>query len=103
MLKGIEETAHWTTNRIHAIYDLLGETIEKCRVELPRIYSKELVELIFRQPYCKIQFLVEAGIAERQTASNYLQELEKIGVLKGEKRGRQMIYKNPALIEVLTA
>lgn len=103
MLKGIEDTAVWTTNRIHAIYDLLENTIEKCREEIPKIYSKELIELIFRQPYCKIQFIVDAGIAERQTASRYLKELEKIGILEGEKRGREMIYKNPALVRVLTA
>jgi Fic family protein len=103
MLKGVEETALWTTNRIHAIHDLLEDTIEKCRKEIPGVYSKELIELIFKQPYCKIKYVVDAGIAERQTASVYLQELERIGILIGEKRGRETIYKNPALVKVLTA
>lgn len=67
------------TGRIHAIRDLLHETIEKCRVDLPKIYSRELVELIFRQPYCKIPFLVDAGIARRQTTSACLQALEHPG------------------------
>ena len=103
-LDGITETASWTTNRIFAIRDLFNETLERCRRNLPaRAYSKELVELVFTQPYCKIQFLVDAGIAARQAASEYLKELEKIGVLSGEKRGREMIYKHPALLEVLTA
>jgi len=103
-LEGIAETASWTTNRIFAIRDLFNETLERCRSDLPgRIYSKELVELVFTQPYCKIQFLVEAGIAARQTASEYLKELERIGVLSGEQRGREMIYRHPALLEVLTA
>jgi Fic family protein len=62
-----------------------------------------LIELIFKQPYCKIKFVVDAGIAERQTASVYLQELERIGILVGEKRGRETIYKSPALVKVLTA
>ncbi len=44
-----------------------------------------------------------AGIAKRQTASEYLQQLEGIGVLTGERRGREIIYKHPALVEVLTA
>jgi Fic family protein len=65
--------------------------------------EKELIELIFRQPYCKIQFVVDAGIAKRQTASEYLQQLEGVGVLTGERRGREIIYKHPALVEVLTA
>jgi Fic family protein len=104
ILTGVEETAAWTTGRILAIRDLFDQTLAHCRARLPsKVYSKELVELIFTQPYCKIQFLVEAGIAQRQTASEYLQELEKLGILKGEKRGREVHYKHPALVKVLTA
>jgi Fic family protein len=104
LLTGVEETAEWTTGRIVAIRDLLDETLAHCRSRLPsKVYSKELVELVFTQPYCKIQFLVEAGIAKRQTASVYLQELEKIGVLNSEKQGREILYKHPALLKVLAA
>jgi Fic family protein len=103
MLQGVEETALWTTDRIHAIRDLFDATVERCRAEAPKIYSKELVELVFRQPYCKIAFVVDAGIAKRQTASEYLQALERIGILAAEKRGREVIYKHPALVKVLAA
>lgn len=101
MLRGVEETALWTTGRIQAIRELFDLTMDRCRTEAPKIYSKELIELIFRQPYCKISFIVDAGIAKRKTASEYLQELERIGVVVGEKHGREMIYKHPALLEVL--
>jgi hypothetical protein len=47
--------------------------------------------------------VVEAGIAERKTASEYLQQLERIGILVGERRGREMLYRHPALLEVLAA
>ena len=103
MLTAVEETARWTTGRIKTIRDLFEATVERCHQEAPRIYSKELIELIFQQPYCKIAFVVEAGIAKRKTASEYLQELERIGILASEKRGRQIIYRHPALLEVLTA
>ena len=104
LLTGVEETAAWTTGRILAIRDLFDKTLALCRAKLPtKVYSKELVELVFTQPYCKIQFLVDGGIAQRQTASEYLQELEKLGILHGEKRGREVLYKNPALLKVLTA
>ena len=56
-----------------------------------------------RQPYCKIAFVVDAGIAERKTASTYLRELERIGVLVGERHDRELIYRHPALLEVLAA
>lgn len=103
MLSGIEETALWTTGRIQAVRELFDKTVELCRKELPRVYSKELVELLFRQPYCKATFLVDAGIAKRQTASEYLQELAALGILVGEKRGREVIFKYPALLQTLAA
>ncbi len=102
MLTAVEETANWTTERILAIRNLLNETITRCREELPNIYSKELIELIFIQPYVKGKFLVEAGIAKRQTASEYLREMERIGILVGERRGREVVYKHPALIDILS-
>ena len=87
-----------------AVRDLFDQTLARCRAKLPsKVYSKELIELIFMQPYCKIQFLVEAGIAKRQTASEYLQQLERIGVLTAEKQGREVLYKYPTLLKVLTA
>jgi len=64
---------------------------------------EQAVELLFSQPYVKIKFLVDAGIAERQAASEYLQELEKLGILKSERRGREVIYRHLALLEVLRA
>jgi Fic family protein len=104
MLAAVEETSRWTTARITAIRELFDATLLRCREQLPaRVYSKELVELIFVQPYVKIRFLVDAGIAERKTASDYLQALEQIGVLEGERHGREIIYRHPALLEVLSA
>ena len=103
MLQGVEETSRWTTERIHAIRKLFDQTVEKCRDELPtRVYTKELVELIFVRPYCKIQFLVDTGLCERKTASDYLKKLEEIGVLTSEKVGREVVYRHPALLDVLS-
>jgi hypothetical protein len=53
------------------------------------VYSKELIELIFRQPYTKVQFLVDADLAESKTAAEYLKELERIGILKARKVTRR--------------
>jgi Fic family protein len=102
MLRGVEETATWTTERVRAIRTLFDETVERCRRDLPRIYSKELVELIFRQPYCRISSVVGAKIAERKTASVYLQELARIGILEPDRSHREVIYKNPGLLTILT-
>ena len=102
MLQAIEKTARETRQRILDIRDMLQADIEKVRTELPKIYSKELLELLYRQPYCKILILEEAGIAKRQTASNYLKELERIGMLEAIKIGREIYYINGKFLKLLT-
>lgn len=104
MLAAVEETALWTTGRVLAIRELFEATTARCRQELPhRVYSKELMELIFAQPYVRIQNVIDAGLAKRDAASAYLRELERIGVLQSEKRGREVLYRHLALLEVLSA
>lgn len=103
MLQAVEETAVFTRERILAIRELMNETMKRAHDDLPsRVYSKELIELLFQQPYTKGQFLVDAGIAERKTAAEYLKELEKIGVLKARKIGRETLYLNGKLYSLLS-
>ena len=104
MLAAVEETARWTAGRILAVRELFETTMERCKRELPgRAYSKELMELIFTQPYVRVRFVVDAGIVGRQAAAEYLRELEKLGILESERRGREVIYRHPALLELLSA
>ena len=102
MLNAIENTAHFTLKKIEKIKELLTATLTKAKQSLPkRIYSKELIEILFNQPYTKNKNLIEAGIAKRQTAAEYLKELEKIGILSGTKYGKEMIYLNNNLYKLL--
>jgi Fic family protein len=101
MLKGVEETAIWTREKIDAIRALLTHTSKHVQSRLPAIYSRELVELIFSQPYCRIANLVESGLAKRQTASVYLKLLVDIGVLNEIKVGREKLFIHPKLISLL--
>lgn len=66
-----------------------------------RVYSKELIELLFEQPYCKVKFFIDKDIAKRQTAAEYLQELEKIGTLKSQKIGVENLFFNVKLFQIL--
>lgn len=103
MLDAVQQTAKKSMQKIEGIRRLLEQTIAKGREELPeRVYSKELIELLFEQPYCKIKFLVDRGIAKRQTAGEYLEELEKIGILKSKKVGREKLYLNESLYKLLS-
>lgn len=102
ILKGIEETALYTLEKINSINRLMHETIVFAKKQLPaRVYSKELIELLFEQPYCKVKYLVDKGIAKRQTAAEYLNELEAIGILKSQKVGVENLYLNVKLFELL--
>lgn len=102
ILSGVEETCIWTTDKIKAIRELMEHTAKYVQQSLPKTYSWELVELLFRQPYCRINNLVEADIAKRQTASVYLKQLCDIGVLREIKSGRENIFVHPKYIELLT-
>lgn len=102
MLDGIRETALWSSTKIHAIRDLLDETGTRIRKDLPKIYSRELAEIIFINPYCRIGDVVSAGIAKRQAASVYLKALARAGLLAEVKAGRENLYINPSLISLLT-
>ncbi|MDA8213856.1 MAG: Fic family protein [Nitrospiraceae bacterium] len=103
MLEAIEQTSIHTREKIISIRELIEETLTSAKKRLPsRVYSKELIELLSHQPYTKVQFLVDAGIAERKTAAEYLKELEKIGILKAKKIGKENIYLNVKLFNLLS-
>lgn len=102
MLRGVEETATWTTGKIGAIRKLAGDTGEYVRQALPKIYSRELVDVIFEQPYCRIANIVAAGIAGRQAASRYLKALAGAGVLREQAFGKEKLFVHPKLMSLLT-
>ncbi len=101
MLKALEETANNTIEKINKIKEQLEKTADIVKDKASKIYRKELVELLFEQPYSKIEFVVEKLKVERKAASRYLKKLEEIGILKSEKIGRENLYLNTELIEIL--
>jgi Fic family protein len=101
MLAAIEETSQWTTDKIRSIKSLMSDTIAYVSASSPKIYSRELVETLFTQPYCRIGDLVEAGLGNRVTASKYLHELAQSGVLRERKEGRENLYLNVRFLELL--
>ena len=101
LLNAVADTARWTTGRIRAIRTLMQDTAETMRRNAPQIYSRELAELIFEQPYCRIGNLVDAGLAHRQTASAHLKKLCDIGILREEKAGREKLFIHTALLSLI--
>ncbi len=101
VLRGVSETAGWSTEKIGALRALMVTATDHIREHLPKLYSRELVELVFMQPYCRIQNVVSAGIAKRQTASVYLKSLAKIGVLREIDAGREKLFLHPKFLDLL--
>ena len=101
ILKGVEVTAIETIEKIKEIRILLDTTINIVKEKLSRIYSKELVELLFVNPYSKTEFLVDELKIERKAASRYLHQLSDIGILKLTKIGTENIFINIKLLEIL--
>ena len=102
MLEAILTTASSTRDRIARIRTLKEEVGERIAVEAPQLYSLDLVEVLFAQPYCRIRFVQDACRVTRQTASKYLQELEAIGLLTRSRVGRESYYVNVPFFELLT-
>jgi Fic family protein len=92
ILDAVTVTATWTNARIRAIRDLMVHTAEYVKSAAHGIYSRELIEVIFEQPYVRIGHLTERGLGERHAASRYLKQLSALGVLSEEKRGRDKFF-----------
>jgi Fic family protein len=102
MLTAVKATAKETLNLVNQIHELLQATVAKVKTEAEDIYSRELVDILFVQPYCKISFLVEGGIASRNTASKYLNRLVELDILELEKIGNESLYLNKQLYKLLS-
>jgi Fic family protein len=101
ILNGVEQTSQETIKIINIINELMQKTANKIQKQLPKIYSKDLIEILFIHPYTKIEFLTDRMNLHRDTASKYLKELEKIGILESVKIGRNKYYINVRLYDLL--
>jgi len=106
IIQGIDQTAQWTTNKINAISRLMQHTKiylkrHDQQRKNPKIYSHELINLIFEHAYCQIQDLTDKGIAKRQTASKYLKTLVDLGILVQIKHGKQKLFVHTKLSKLL--
>ena len=100
-LKSVEVTAKQTIDLITNIKDLMQNYKDKLRLELPKIYSQDLLNILFKNPYTKIEFLEQELRINRRTAQNYLDKIAELGFLEKTKVGKSNYYMNNALIKVL--
>lgn len=101
MLEGVEQTSRQTTRLILGMRDLMQHHKHKLRDELPKIYSQDLLNNLFRHPCTKIDFVMQELQIHRNTAIKYLEELVRIGLLTKHKIGKENFYLNTALYDLL--
>jgi Fic family protein len=101
MLDGVEQTARESVVLIEKIMQMMQKMKHSMRREFPKIYSKDLLELLFKHPYTKIAFLVDELGVTRKTATSYLRTLEEAGILESIRAGREVYYVNRELFELL--
>ncbi len=99
-LKGVEVTAKQTIELIESIKNQMGSFKQRLRDDLPKIYSQDLLNNLFKNPYTKIEFLQQDLNVSRQTASNYLDKITDLGLLEKIKIGKSNYYINGMLLKV---
>jgi len=87
--------------RVRNLQRLIERVTETAREGMKAGYSIELVHLIFQLPYTRIRSLERAGIAKRDAASAYLRDLERLGILRRVKSGRDVLYINEPYLRAL--
>ncbi|MDE2789133.1 MAG: hypothetical protein OXI81_01750 [Paracoccaceae bacterium] len=100
-LDAVRTTVERMMARIRATRELLDATGAAIRRRIPKIYSRELTELIFVHPYCRTCDVVKADIAKRQTAAIYLNTLAAQSVLEQVTARREILYINSSLLTLL--
>lgn len=101
LLKGIEETAQETVKLVLDMKQMMMEYKHYIREKLPKVYSQDLLNNLFRHPYTKIDYVADELQVSRPTATSYLNQLADIGVVTKTKLGRDNFYINERLFNLL--
>ena len=101
MLDMIENTALKGLDRLNLITNAMEEMTIEIKTKLPKIYSKDLIEILFKLPYTKRQNLIDENLGTAKTVGNYLIALEENGILQSIKIGKEKLYLNHKLLKIL--
>lgn len=102
MLEGVSQTAQETIQLVNEINDQMFAYKRAIKSQYPKIYSKDLLENLFKHPYTRIEYLQNDLGVTYATARNYLEVLNKGGFLSKQKIGKSNYYVNPSLFELFS-
>lgn len=101
ILEGVEQTSLQTIKIIEGIKNLMLKHKKKIR-DNTKFYSQDLINNLFNHPYTKIEFIMKDLDVGRITATKYLDELDRIEIVKKVKLGRDNYYINTDLYNLLS-
>lgn len=102
LLAVVRESATSTTRKIAAIRTCQEDIAERARAATPGGRDAQFLAVLFEQPYCRINPVVDRCGVSRQTASTWLHALVEAGLLGGVKVGRELLFVNHDFLDVLT-
>lgn len=102
MLDVIRESATSTTRKIGAIRGCQEDIADRARVATTGGRDAQFLQVLFEQPYCRINAVAERCDVSRQTASSWLHALVGAGLLSDVKVGRELLFVNNEFMNVLT-
>ncbi len=101
MLHAVADTAQRTVQLVGGMRDLMASTKRRLRTDVPRLYSQDLLNNLFRHPYTRIEFVQRDLDITRQTASRYLRQLAQAGLVREHSHGKHLYFVNEPLVELL--
>lgn len=101
LIRGVAQTAKQTVWQVNAMRELMAQTKQRMRNEVPKLYSQDLLNNLFRHPYTRIEFVQRDLNITRQTAARYLRELVKVGLLQEHSQGKHLYFINQPLVQLL--
>jgi Fic family protein len=102
MLDMVRESAASTARKIGAIRRCQDDIADRARRATPGGRDAQFLEVLFEQPYCRINTVAERCDVSRQTASTWLHALVAAGLLSDVKVGREILFVNHDFLDVLT-
>ena len=98
MLEAVAETSVATLQLVEGIRQQMSDTKIRMRAEIPKLYSQDLLNNLFRHPYTRIDYVVQDLGVSRQTAARYLDDLAERGFVEKVQAGRNNYFVNSKLV-----
>lgn len=101
MLDAVADTAQQGVQLVGGMRDLMADTKRRMRTDLPKLYSQDLLNNLFRHPYTRIEFVQHDLGVTRQTAARYLRQLAHVGLVQEHSQGKHVYFINTPLVQLL--